>query len=106
MDDAGLLDAELDSAALRGLDGTGDVHGHSADLGVRHQPARASSALPPRANTATLKVRPVPFGSDTTPRTIWSAWRGSTPRFMAISTVSSNFALARSLTIFTASSRA
>ena len=30
----------------------------------------------------------------TTPRTIWSAWRGSTPRFMAISTVSSNFALA------------
>src|SRR5213076_1478711 len=26
----------------------------------------------------------------TTPRTIWSAWRGSTPRFSAISIVSSN----------------
>ena len=65
----------------------------------------ASSAFAPRANTATLSVRPVPFGSDTTPRTIWSAWRGSTPRFMAISTVSSNFALARSLTSFTASPR-
>ena len=37
-------------------------------------------------------VRPVPFGRLTTPRTIWSACLGSTPRFMAISTVSSNFA--------------
>jgi hypothetical protein len=26
---------------------------------------------------------PVPEGSDTMPRTIWSAWRGSTPRFIA-----------------------
>src|SRR5215510_4394311 len=33
MDDAGLLDAELDGTAFRGLDGGGDIHGHSADLG-------------------------------------------------------------------------
>src|SRR6266446_9144143 len=33
MDDTGLLDAELDRAALRGLDGAGDVHRHGADLG-------------------------------------------------------------------------
>jgi hypothetical protein len=59
--------------------------------------------LAPRANTPTRKVRPVPFGSVTTPRTIWSAWRGSTPRLIAISTVSSNFDLARSLTILMAS---
>ncbi len=45
--------------------------------------ALASSALAPRANTATRTVRPVPFGRLTTPRTIWSAWRGSTPRFIA-----------------------
>src|SRR5262245_6143716 len=41
VDDAGLLDAELDGAALRSLDGAGDVHRHSADLGVRHHTARA-----------------------------------------------------------------
>src|SRR5450432_2431466 len=35
--------------------------------------AFASSALAPRANTATRWVRPVPLGSATTPRTIWSA---------------------------------
>src|SRR5690606_26417768 len=58
----------------------------------------ASSALSPRAKTATRTVRPVPFGRLTTPRTIWSAWRGSTPRFIAISMVSSNLATARSLT--------
>ena len=66
--------------------------------------ALASSALAPRANTPTRTLRPDPFGRLTTPRTIWSAWRGSTPRFIAISMVSSNLALARSLTIFTASS--
>src|SRR6516225_4695849 len=65
--------------------------------------ALASSALAPRANTPTRKERPVPFGSSTTPRTIWSAWRGSTPRLMATSIVSSNFAFARSLTILMAS---
>ena len=66
--------------------------------------AVASSALAPRANTPTRTVRPEPFGRLHTPRTIWSAWRGSTPRFIATSIVSSNFALARSLIIFTASS--
>src|SRR6516164_9653592 len=65
--------------------------------------ALASSALAPRANTPTRKERPVPFGSSTTPRTIWSAWRGSTPRLMETSIVSSNFAFARSLTILMAS---
>jgi hypothetical protein len=50
--------------------------------------------LSPRANTATRTSLPVPAGSVTTPRTIWSAWRGSTPRFIAISTVSSNLAVA------------
>ena len=35
--------------------------------------ALASSALAPRANTATRSERPVPFGNVTTPRTIWSA---------------------------------
>jgi hypothetical protein len=33
---------------------------------------------------------PVPDGSATVPRTIWSAFRGSTPRRMATSIVSSN----------------
>src|SRR6516165_8487518 len=66
--------------------------------------ALASSALAPRANTATRCDRPDPFGRLTTPRTIWSEWRGSTPKFIAISIVSSNLALARSFTSFTASS--
>ncbi len=64
----------------------------------------ASSALGPLANTATRSVRPEPLGSETTPRTIWSAWRGSTPRLIDSSMVSSNFAVARDLTSFTASS--
>ena len=89
---------EIDLAALDLLDqilGPDDVGaGLLGLLGLG-----AAWRTPRRAAT-----RPVPFGSETTPRTIWSAWRGSTPRFMAISTVSSNFALARSLTIFTASS--
>ena len=55
--------------------------------------ALASSALSPRAKTATRTVLPVPLGRLTVPRTIWSAWRGSTPRLTAISTVSSNFAV-------------
>ena len=37
VDDAGLLDAELDLAALGGLDRLGDVRGHGAELRVRHQ---------------------------------------------------------------------
>mmetsp|Transcript_28426 Transcript_28426/g.53154 ORF Transcript_28426/g.53154 Transcript_28426/m.53154 type:complete len:218 (-) Transcript_28426:1749-2402(-) len=66
--------------------------------------ACASSALGPRAKTATRTSLPVPLGRPTTPRTIWSAWRGSTPRFTAISTVSSNLAFALPLTKATASS--
>src|SRR5690606_10401082 len=66
--------------------------------------ASAFSALSPRAKTATLTSLPVPAGSVTTPRTIWSAWRGSTPRFIAISSVSSNLAVASSRTSLIASS--
>jgi hypothetical protein len=46
---------------------------------------------------------PVPFGSEIRPRTIWSAWRGSMPRFREISMVSSNFALAFAFASATAS---
>ena len=63
----------------------------------RRPAARASSALAPRANTATRNVRPVPLGRLTTPRTIWSACLGSTPRLSASSTVSSNLARGRCL---------
>ena len=66
--------------------------------------ASASSAFAPRANTATRTVLPVPFGRVTVPRTIWSAWRGSIPRIIAISTDSSNFAVAFDFTSATASS--
>ncbi len=41
LDDAGLFDTEFHRAALGVLDGLGDVHRHRADLGVRHQVARA-----------------------------------------------------------------
>src|SRR6056297_608990 len=64
----------------------------------------ASSALGPRAKPATRTSLPVPLGKPTTPRTIWSAWRGSTPRFIEISMVSSNLATALALTKATASS--
>src|SRR5215213_4196014 len=40
MNDTGLLDAELDGAALGGPDGSADVHGHGPDLRVWHQAAR------------------------------------------------------------------
>src|SRR4051794_3306685 len=56
--------------------------------------SRASWAAGPAANTATRTALPVPEGSDTVPRTIWSALRGSTPRRTADSIVSSNLALA------------
>src|SRR6266542_210860 len=52
----------------------------------------ASRALSPVAKAATRTLRPMPWGSVTVPRTIWSALRGSTPRRKATSTVSSNFA--------------
>ena len=47
--------------------------------------------------TSTRTVLPVPAGSTTVPRTTWSAWRGSTPRRTATSTVSSNLANADAL---------
>src|SRR4051812_31580644 len=65
--------------------------------------AVAASAWAPRAMTATRTWRPVPDGRATTPRTCWSAWRGSTPRLTAISMDSSNLALALAFTSFTAS---
>ena len=55
--------------------------------------AFASWALSPWANTATRTILPVPCGSTTVPRTIWSAWRGSTPRRMWASTDGSNLTL-------------
>src|SRR5690606_23189741 len=65
---------------------------------------RASSALASLANTAPRTVLQVPLGRVTTPRTIWSAWRGSTARLIASSMVSSNMAEARDFTILMASS--
>ena len=119
MDDAGLLDAELDRAALGGLDGAGltsmvtvptfgfgirprgpstlprrptsgimsgvamqrsksivpplTVSNRSSAPTMSAPAALASSALAPRAKTATRTVRPEPFGRLQTPRTIWSA---------------------------------
>ncbi len=60
--------------------------------------ARASSAFSPLAKTRTRTFLPVPWGRTTVPRTCWSAWRGSTPRRMDSSTVSSNLALPVCLT--------
>src|ERR671911_1852465 len=56
----------------------------------------ASLAFSPSAKTATLRVLPVPFGSISVPRTIWSARLGSTFRWTWASTLSSNFAPSRS----------
>ena len=54
--------------------------------------SRASRSFSPFANTITRTALPVPCGSETAPRTFWSAWRGSTDRLNATSAVSSNFA--------------
>src|SRR5690242_1182087 len=56
--------------------------------------AFAFSALAPWVNTATRTVLPVPRGSTTLPRTTWSDFFASIPRFTATSTDSSNFAVA------------
>src|SRR5438477_4929441 len=57
---------------------------------TRSAPAsRASWAASPAANTATRTSLPVPAGSDTVLRSIWSALRGSTPSLKATSTLSS-----------------
>ena len=66
--------------------------------------AFAACALSPWANTATRTFFPVPAGSTTEPRTVWSDFFASMPRFTATSTDSSNFAVAVSLTSFIASS--
>ena len=50
----------------------------------------ASFCLSASAMTSTVFDLPSPCGSTTVPRTIWSAYFGSTPRRNAISTVSSN----------------
>ena len=55
--------------------------------------SRAASAFSAFAKTSTRAVLPVPCGRLTVPRTIWSALRGSTPRHITTSTVSSNFFL-------------
>ena len=43
LNDAGLLGAKLDRAALGALDRVGDVHRHRADLGIGHQAARTQN---------------------------------------------------------------
>mmetsp|Transcript_8214 Transcript_8214/g.16930 ORF Transcript_8214/g.16930 Transcript_8214/m.16930 type:complete len:236 (+) Transcript_8214:348-1055(+) len=67
--------------------------------------ASASSASAPRAKTATRVFLPVPLGRTARPRTIWSLRLGSTPSWIAISTVSSNLAFELSLTSRRASLR-
>ena len=47
VDDARLLDAELDSAALGVLDRLGDIHGHRADFRIRHHAARTKDFAEP-----------------------------------------------------------
>src|SRR5262245_28656612 len=54
--------------------------------------SRASRSFSPLANTATRTDLPMPCGSTTAPRTIWSACLGPTPRRRDRSTVSSNLA--------------
>ena len=66
--------------------------------------SRASCSLSPLAKTRMRTDFPVPCGSTTAPRTIWSACFGSTPRLMATSTLSSNLPVGRFLSTPTASS--
>jgi hypothetical protein len=66
--------------------------------------ALALSAASPWVNTATRTSLPVPCGRVVAPRTAWSDLRASTPSLTATSTVSLNFAVARSLSRPTASS--
>src|SRR5437773_761453 len=78
-------------------------------IGVWMLPALSTrnSTLPafsPLAETATRTVLPMPFGSTTAPRTIWSACLGSTPRRNERSTDSSNFAAGIPLSVAMASS--
>ncbi len=135
VDDRGLVDLELDAAALDLPDRPLEIEGDRAGLRVRHEaaptedlaeptddahrigrrrarrrtpssrprssstrsspptssaPARSASwAFSPWAKTATRTDLPVPCGRTTVPRTIWSAWRGSTPRRRCASIVAS-----------------
>src|SRR6186713_806386 len=66
--------------------------------------AFASSTFLPAVNTATRSVLPVPCGITVEPRTCWSDFAASMPRFTAASTVSLNLAVANSFTSFRASS--
>src|ERR1700722_8884514 len=66
--------------------------------------ALAASAFLPCVNTATRTVLPVPCGITVEPRTCWSDLVASTPRLTDTSTDSLNFAVANSLTSFSASS--
>src|ERR1044071_7787549 len=66
--------------------------------------ALASATFLPAVNTATRSVLPVPGGIPVEPRTCWSDFEASMPRFTAQSTVSLNFAVANSFTILSASS--
>src|SRR5688500_9901371 len=66
--------------------------------------AFASSTFLPAVNTATRSVLPVPCGMTVEPRTCWSDFAASMPRFTAQSTVSLNLAVANSFTSFRASS--
>src|SRR5437773_5905017 len=63
----------------------------------------ASAAAPLLANTSTRTVLPLPCGSGTVPRTIWSECFGSTPRRNARSMVSLNFAFGNFVSTPTAS---
>ncbi|MNC86327.1 hypothetical protein D3C83_19790 [compost metagenome] len=63
----------------------------------------AWAALSPWANTAIRTLLPVPCGSTTAPRTVWSDFEASIPRLMETSTDSLNLAVAPSFTSFSAS---
>ena len=84
---------------LPGLDLLGEILGAddigAGGLGLLGLVAAREDARPAR-------VLPVPCGSITVPRKFWSCLRGSMLRFIAISTVSSNFAEARYLISLTA----
>src|SRR5690348_4552420 len=66
--------------------------------------AFAALAGSPCVNTATRTDLPVPCGSTSEPRTTWSDFLASTPRFTATSIDSLNFAVAFCLTSLIASS--
>ena len=59
----------------------------------RRRPGLPSPSRP-CASTSTRRLLPVPCGSTTVPRTSWSEWRGSTPRWDETTIVSSNLARA------------